>query len=95
VVALGECSLRDLPSLRASLREHDIRLAAGLLPELFGAALGRHEGLPEQRLEVAVARDVRLQALVRVLELASLPPDLFEAVRDLLEQAIGRRPPVA
>ena len=39
VVALGERSLRDLPSLRAGLREHDVRLAARLLPELLASSV--------------------------------------------------------
>src|SRR5712691_2188792 len=78
----------DGPCLRAGLLDDEVRLLAGLFLEPDGRPLGRDERRPQQRLELAVPPEVRLELLDLVGEVGAFAPDVFEARRDLVEQIV-------
>ena len=58
--------------------------------QLVRGPLGRDERRAQQRLELAVAGELRLELLDPVGELGPLAPDALEARCDLLEQLVDR-----
>ena len=70
------------------LLDDEAGLAPRLVVQLVGRALGGDERRAQQRLELAVPRELALELLDPVGEVGALAPDLLEAGRDLLEQLV-------
>src|SRR5215210_2119012 len=85
----------DRAGLRMGLLDDQAGLALGLVLQLVRGLLGRDERRPQQRLEVAVARELPVEQLDPVGEVGALPPDLLERVGDLLDQAVDGTAAVA
>ena len=88
MLTLGESGLLDQPRLRVRLGHDDLGLAACLVFQLQRTPLRRDERLPQERLEVAVARDVALHLLELVLQLTAFAPCFLEALDDLVQQGV-------
>src|SRR5436190_19929235 len=84
-----------LPIFGVRLGQDEVGLAARLLLHLGRRALRGHERRAQQRLELAVAHEVRLELLDPVAQVGALAPDVLEAGDDLSEQLVRRRAFVA
>src|SRR5204863_7567134 len=73
---------------RMRLVEQDACLPARLFLELLGRALGGDERRTQQRLELAIAHEILLDAFDLVGEVRAFAPDLLEAFDDVLEQLV-------
>src|SRR5438874_12945132 len=62
-LALGGVGSRDRPCLRVSLPDHQLGLALRLVSQLVSRLLGADERRPQQRLDVAVPRELALELL--------------------------------
>ena len=67
---------------------------AGPLLHVLGGSLRGNERRAEQRLELAVFCSVGLELFEPVGNVGAFPPDLLEAVRDLVEQLVDGLPAV-
>src|SRR4051794_7306928 len=68
---VGERFAPNTPRLGMRLFEHHGRLAPCLLPELLRRTFRGHERRPKQRLELAVAHEIRLDPLDLVREVGA------------------------
>ena len=87
-LVLGPGVAMDCARLCVGLGHDEVRLAAGAFAHLRGRALGGDERLGQQRLELPVADEVRVELLHPVRELAAVAPHVLEARCDLLEQPV-------
>src|SRR4051794_5012012 len=94
-LALGRRLARHRTSLGVRLADHELGLALGLVLEVVRRLLGRDERRPQQRLEVAVTRELALELLDPVRVVSPLPPDLLERVGDLGDQLVDGTAAVA
>src|SRR3954451_23144957 len=85
-LALRRSNPGDLSCLGVSLADDQLGLALRLVSQLVRGLLGRDERRAEQRLQVAVTRELVLELLDPVGVVRSLSPDLFERVGDLEDQ---------
>src|SRR6185503_155799 len=81
----GTC---DLSRLGVGLADDQLGLALRLVLELVGGFLSGDERRAQQRLEVAVPRELALELLDLVGVVGTLPPDLLERVGDLEDQLV-------
>src|SRR5919108_1927592 len=85
----------DVAGRRARLGDDHVSLAAGLRADVVGHPLGREERSPKRPLDLFLPRQLVLDLLQLVAEIAALAPHVLEARDDVREQLVGRLAVVA